>query len=212
VISQTEQEGDQTVIDLGSVLPERVARLQAEYPTAEIRTSIPETAPVVAHELLPYAYDNVLENALEHNDARTPRLEIDVSEETNDQHNSLTVRIEDNGPGLPETEREVLRSESETPLSHSSGMRLWLTRWIVRSSKGDLGRWISLNVDMVSSVKSVRSESYESAEGNNSYVPRSSSRTVCIETASLNFWWTKLRAPSLAAKFSRRPRYVWRSQ
>ncbi|PYZ02701.1 hypothetical protein C8039_04105 [Halogeometricum sp. wsp3] len=37
-----------------------------------------------------------------------------------------TIRIEDDGPGLPETEREVLTTRTETPLTHSAGMGLWL--------------------------------------------------------------------------------------
>ncbi|MFB6123459.1 MAG: ATP-binding protein [Haloferacaceae archaeon] len=48
------------------------------------------------------------------------------------------MSIADDGPGLPAVEREVLTAEMETPLNHSSGMGLWLTRWICRSSDGTL--------------------------------------------------------------------------
>ena len=57
----------------------------------------------------------------------------------------MTVEIEDDGPGLPENEVALLTSETETPLVHSTGTGLWLTRWIVRTSGGriavDSGRF-----------------------------------------------------------------------
>lgn len=124
-------------VDIGSVVQERVDRLQRAYPEAEIHAAVQPTAPVVAHELLPYALDNVLENALEHNDSDTPRVEIEVSP-AEEPENHITVSIADDGPGLPEGERNVLTVERETPLNHSSGLGLWLTRWIVRTSNGTL--------------------------------------------------------------------------
>ena len=124
-----------TTTDLGAVLDERLARLEADHPSAEVTATIPESAPVTAHDLLPYALDNVLENAVIHNPSSTPRVEVTVSEPTPDD-DYRTIRIADDGPGLPPAERAVLTTDTETPLSHSSGVGLWLTRWIVRSADG----------------------------------------------------------------------------
>jgi PAS domain S-box-containing protein len=129
--------GEHGALDVASVVADRVDRLRTEYPSADIRVTAPESEPAAAHKLLPYALDNVLENALEHNDADVPRVEIDVSA-SEDAQDHVLVRIADNGPGLPEAEHEVLTSETETPLSHSDGVGLWLTRWIVRTSNGTL--------------------------------------------------------------------------
>jgi PAS domain S-box-containing protein len=131
-------EGELTTVDLKRVIRERVDRLQREFPNAEIRTAVPESASVMAHELFPYALDNVLDNALEHNDAETPVVEIDVSTGGKPGRRQTTVSVADNGPGIPEFEREVLTSEKETQLNHSNGLGLWLTRWIVRNSDGTL--------------------------------------------------------------------------
>ncbi|WP_253737629.1 PAS domain S-box protein [Halohasta salina] len=131
-------EGGVTPIDLGAIVDERLGRLEADYPSAEVTASVPETAPAVAHDLLPYALDNVLENAVIHNPSSTPRVDVTVSEPTPDD-DYLTLRIADDGPGLPPAEREVLTTDTETPLSHSSGVGLWLTRWIVRSADGRVG-------------------------------------------------------------------------
>jgi len=133
-----ESEENFSTIDLNSEIGERVDRLQREFGNAEIRTTVPESASVVAHELFPYALDNMLDNALEHNDAETPLVEITVSTGGTSTRRQTTVSVADNGPGFPEFEREILTSGEETQLSHSKGLGLWLTRWIVRNSNGIL--------------------------------------------------------------------------
>ena len=82
--------------------------------------------------------DNILDNAVEHNDAETPLVEITVSTGETSASGQTTVSVADNGPGLPDDEQAVLTSEKETQLNHSSGLGLWLTRWIVRNSNGTL--------------------------------------------------------------------------
>lgn len=139
-IEQLRDEGEDglTTIELESVIQERVTRLRKESANATIRTTLAESTAVVAHELLPYALDNILDNALEHNDAETPLVEIAVSTGETAAGGQTTVSVADNGPGLPDHEQAVLTSEEETQLNHSSGLGLWLTRWIVRNSSGTL--------------------------------------------------------------------------
>ncbi|WP_435116160.1 PAS domain S-box protein [Halolamina sp. C58] len=127
---------ERATIELGGMLRERLERLRAESRDVDVSVGLPESLPVIGHELLPYAFDNVLDNAIEHNDSDTP--EVAISSEVTPSGSHVTVHVEDNGPGLPPTEREVLTSETETQLTHSSGLGLWLTRWIVRSSEGSI--------------------------------------------------------------------------
>ncbi|QPV61939.1 PAS domain S-box protein [Halosimplex litoreum] len=131
-----DEEAERTPVDLGAVLPERVRRLQSQPREITVSSEIPDSLTVVAHELFPYAVDNVLENAVEHNSTDTPRVEVSV--ESDASRNHVVVAVADNGPGLPPTEQEVLTSQTETPLNHSKGLGLWLTRWIVRSSDGQV--------------------------------------------------------------------------
>lgn len=131
-------ESELTTVDLRRVIRERADRLQREFADAEIETTVPESASVMAHKLFPYALDNVLDNAVEHNDADAPLVDITVSRSRESARDQTTVSVADNGPGLPEFEREVLTAEKETPLTHSNGLGLWLTRWIVRNSDGTL--------------------------------------------------------------------------
>jgi len=131
-----EDEGNRSKIDLSRVLRDRVERLRTESPDARVSSEITESLSVVGHNLLPYAFDNILDNAIEHNDSATPR--VDISAQADDPEGYAVVTVADDGPGLPGAEREVLTSETETSLTHSSGLGLWLTRWIVRSSDGSI--------------------------------------------------------------------------
>ncbi|MBV0902976.1 PAS domain S-box protein [Haloarcula salina] len=135
---QSDGEPDRTQTDLGTLVEERAARLRSGWPEAEIRTTVPGPVSVLAHELLPYALDNLLENAVEHNDAADPRVEVEVAGTRSGESDRVTLTIRDNGPGLPENEKRVLASETETPLSHSTGTGLWLTRWITQVSGGEI--------------------------------------------------------------------------
>jgi PAS domain S-box-containing protein len=133
-----ESKGELTTIDLKRVIGERVNQLQREFGDAEIRTTVPESASVLACKLFPYAIDNILDNAVRHNNKDNPFVKITVSMGSTSACGQTTVSVADNGPGLPEFEQEVLTSGEETQLNHSSGLGLWLTRWIVRNSNGTL--------------------------------------------------------------------------
>ncbi|WP_323676446.1 histidine kinase N-terminal 7TM domain-containing protein [Halorubellus sp. PRR65] len=50
----------------------------------------------------------------------------------------LTVRVSDDGSGIPASEYEVVRRGEETPLEHASGLSLWLVKWGVRSLDGEV--------------------------------------------------------------------------
>lgn len=80
------------------------------------------------------AIDELLTNAIEHADSSTPTVWVTVR----DGEAFARLDIADDGPGLPEMERQVLESGTETPLRHSSGLGLWLVRWIVKDLGGDV--------------------------------------------------------------------------
>jgi len=133
---QHSDETERRTFDPSALLCDRIGRLRTEQATLALRQDVRVEGRVVGHELLPYALDNVLDNAVEHNDAETPR--IDVTAEPASGSDRVVFRIADNGPGLPDTEQSVLTTGTETPLAHSTGTGLWLTQWIVRESDGSI--------------------------------------------------------------------------
>lgn len=124
-------------VPLGELLDSRIDQATAEYPAADVRLNINVDGDlsVIANDQIDVAFDNVIENAIEHNDADTPIVSITVSDAISD---FISVGIADNGPGLPKRERKVLEEGSESQQQHSLGLGLWLVNWIVVDSGGNV--------------------------------------------------------------------------
>lgn len=112
-----------------------VDAVAADHPEATISVDIPSTLSVTADpEVLNIALENLLSNAIEHNPAATPHVEIVATR----RDDVLELSIADNGPGLPPDELDVLTAGRETAIEHGSGLGLWITTWAVRSLGGEL--------------------------------------------------------------------------
>lgn len=121
--------------DIVDVCQRIVTDIREDYPDAVIEADYPEVATVTAIRNIKRGIEELIENALIHNDQESPEVSLIV--ESCDE----TVRIEitDNGPGIPEQEVNVLTREYEVdPLYHGSGLGLWLVNWIVKLSEGML--------------------------------------------------------------------------
>lgn len=113
-----------------------VATFREEHPKVAFTLEAPTRARAfIKHEeLFVIAVRNIIENAMEHNDAAQPCVSVVI----NKKSESTQVRIEDNGPGVPQIEQEVFQSETESPLQHSQGIGLWLAYWSATACDGDI--------------------------------------------------------------------------
>lgn len=111
-----------------------VSRAVAMEPGARIETSLPDRANARAGEILRTAIAHVIENAAEHaGEAPTIEVRVERGEWT------ITISVADDGPGIPEAEREILAGDREiTQLAHASGLGLWFVNWVVGQSGGNL--------------------------------------------------------------------------
>lgn len=78
------------------------------------------------------ALENVIENALEHSTAETPTATVTVMAE----NDGVRVRVDDNGPGIPQSETTVIQEGKETDTEHSSSIGLWIINWAITSCGG----------------------------------------------------------------------------
>jgi len=102
---------------------------------AVVASNLPETAVVRGGDALAVVVEELLDNAVEYNDADRTRIEVDVTTATD----YVTVTVWDNGSGLPEEERALLRGEREqTQLEHASGIGLWMVKWVIETVGGRL--------------------------------------------------------------------------
>jgi len=136
-IIDTEPENLGTV-DATDVVRETVEIHREEFPEADISTTMPETAHVRGGEGISFVVDNLLENALEHNNQAESSVWVTVRTVTEDGTQWVELLVEDDGPGIPQMEIEVLEKKEETPLEHSSGIGLWLINWLVDHLRGEL--------------------------------------------------------------------------
>jgi len=115
-----------------SMLESLVARAEKRYPEANIELSA-QPASIYAVEAIKYGFWELIENACMHT-GEEPTVEIRIQTD----HETVIVEIADNGPGLPEDEVQPVVDGKETQLNHSSGLGLWLAKWVIELSGGEL--------------------------------------------------------------------------
>jgi PAS domain S-box-containing protein len=125
---------DETV-DAAPIIGGVVETHRRSAPEARIDADVPDTLPVVGTSRLGEALDAVVENAIVHNPASSPRVVVD----TDRGPDWVAITVADDGPRIPESERAVVTGDADiTPTRHGSGLGLWLVVWTLRSFGGEL--------------------------------------------------------------------------
>lgn len=120
-------------VDLAPILSEAIDELTTRYPEASMTAEIPDSAIATTLPRIETPLWELLENAAVHG-GEQPSIHLAVVE-TDEQ---LRITISDDGPGLPEDERQVLADGKEDPLVHGQGLGLWLTYWIITTLDGEI--------------------------------------------------------------------------
>jgi signal transduction histidine kinase len=121
-------------LDIVSEVEEIVDRYRDGYPDFTVTLDAPERAPVSVVAGVEFGIESLIQNAFQHNDSDDPEVHVTVTRDDDYTH----VEIRDNGPGIPQHERDVLGQTEETSLEHGSGIGLWLAYWATTKSRGTL--------------------------------------------------------------------------
>ncbi len=123
-------------VDIVGLLDRIAADLEPSDPDASIAMSTTKRPFEVRTDpqLLETVLEETVENAVEHNDADDPRVDLEIRRDSED----VVIDVRDNGPGIPQRELAVLLEGEETPLRHGTGLGLWLVYWGVTRLGGDL--------------------------------------------------------------------------
>ncbi|QKY22016.1 PAS domain-containing sensor histidine kinase (plasmid) [Halolamina sp. CBA1230] len=128
-------------VPLRSVLETELSLREESFPEAEfVLENSPPDVEVAANSMLSSVFRNLLNNAVQHNDADTPHIE--VSYEVRDDE--VEVRIADNGPGIPDDHKDTVFGKGERGLgSPGTGIGLYLVDTLVSEYGGEI--WVEDN-------------------------------------------------------------------
>jgi PAS domain S-box-containing protein len=131
-----DREVDPQPVRLDTTLREELDRRRESYPeaTIDVDTPIPETR-VLADEMLASVFRNLVNNAVQHNDEAEPAVHVGATE----HDDTVTVRVADNGPGVPDAQKAQIFGKGERGLdSPGSGIGLYLVHTLVDQYGGSV--------------------------------------------------------------------------
>lgn len=116
-------------VDIGPLLASEVERLRERNPEATVEADPPDDVWVRGNELLGLVFENLLRNAVVHNDRDHPTISVSV---VVDQE-TATVTVADDGPGIPQKQRLAVR---DARTYGDAGIGLWLVCELVDEFDG----------------------------------------------------------------------------
>lgn len=120
------------VFSLEDIIQTAIKREVTPDSAVSISVDVPEVR-VSAIEGFDVAIRNAIENAIEHNPSP---VSIDISAQI--ETDTVSIAIADNGSGIADGETKMLSVATETPLTHGSGIGLWVMDWYLEKSNGEL--------------------------------------------------------------------------
>jgi PAS domain S-box-containing protein len=129
-------EEDPGGIDCVPVVYDAVRDHRQASPGTEIAAGLPKRMVVRGDRHLGVAVRGLIDNAIEHNPAESPFVEVSVAALG---PRWAAIRVADDGPRIAEHERAVVTGEAEpTRTRHGSGLGLWLVKWVAERYGGEL--------------------------------------------------------------------------
>ncbi|ELZ20456.1 multi-sensor signal transduction histidine kinase [Halosimplex carlsbadense 2-9-1] len=125
-----------TGIDLRQILDDEIEKADRRHDNLSVTVErpIPSVA-VRANELLSSVFGNLLSNAVRHNDSADPQVSVTVEVSTTE----VTVRFADNGPGIPDGQKDSIFGKGEMgPESPGTGIGLYLAHTLVEQYGGEI--------------------------------------------------------------------------
>jgi signal transduction histidine kinase len=128
-------------VELQPLVDAELATVRNSFPNAQFRVS-GELCDVSVHanEMLSSVFRNIIENAVRHNDKETPEITVSCEVDSG----TVRYRIADNGPGIPDNQKEHIFGKGEKGLdSPGSGIGLYLVHLLTDKFRGEV--WVEDN-------------------------------------------------------------------
>lgn len=123
-------------VDVVRVIEDEAERVRRAFDTVEIQVRSERShIDVQANAMLSSLVGNLLNNAVQHNDEETAKIRVDIEV----REESVIVTVADNGPGIPETQRNsIFEQEMKGLNSNGTGLGLYLVDTLVDIYGGDI--------------------------------------------------------------------------
>ena len=124
-------------VDPGAMLSEKVTKMRRghDHVSIDIATDLDRLSAVRADDFLGEVFENLLGNAIEHNDRDHVEIVVDGTATAN----AVTVEIADNGPGVEdEYKKEIFEEAFTSDESGSIGFGLYFVRLMIDRYGGDV--------------------------------------------------------------------------
>lgn len=130
----TDEEPDLRGMDLGAALRSRAETVRQSFDATVTVEGLPDGGgpQVVANEVLSDVLGNVLNNAVAHHDGATPSIRVTVTS----GEDRVTVRVADDGPGVPDERKERVFHRGES--SGEGGFGLFFVDRMMEQYDGDV--------------------------------------------------------------------------
>ncbi len=132
---------EERAVPLAPKLNQQIEETRSGYPKAVLTVEgmVPEID-VIGNDMLGSVFRNVLQNAIQHNDKTPPEVVVSLME----RHDRIEIRVADNGPGIPDAQKEEIFGKGQKGLKSSgAGIGLYLVRSLVDGYGGDV--WVEDN-------------------------------------------------------------------
>jgi len=126
-------------VDLAVVLRDCLDRSTGDFEDATIDLTIGDDLTVLANDLVEKVFDSVVSNAVTHNDAPEPRVEISARRIAD----RVQVRVADNGPGMTDEMKESVFERNVATSQTSRGFGLYFVSVMMNLYGGTV--WIEDN-------------------------------------------------------------------
>lgn len=121
-------------VDIASAVETKAHKLSQGYENTTVHVDV-TSVQVSADEFLPAVVENVLRNAVDHNDTDNPVIRVEIVAEGG----SVELRVIDNGPGVPDEMKDKIFQESVTSDdSGTVGFGLHFVRVMMERYDGDV--------------------------------------------------------------------------
>jgi signal transduction histidine kinase len=120
------------VVDLAAVVTSVLEAVGTDEADVTVTVDVPASATVVTKRgAVASALRSALDNAVAYADST-------VSVTAERRSDGYAVRVDDDGPGIPQWELDSLDTGTESPLEHTTGLGLWQLKWAVMTLNGEL--------------------------------------------------------------------------